>query len=170
MNRTCPGYKPVNSIHIKNLNDMFGLFNNRRPVKKLAEFVLLQNSILLKLVNILKEMNERRPDKEEAGTAPEALCGRWCARDLGICLDICQTGGGCYARLTDTGGLPGNPGASYPVREYKGICYFILDSYAVFIEYDSRKNEIRLCGKISLLRKAADASFYPDIPFEFNPN
>lgn len=149
---------------------MFGLFNNRRQVKKLAGFVLLQNSILLELVNILKEMNDKRRKEEDAGTGPEVLCGRWCARNLGICLDIRQSGDGCYARITDSGDLPEDQRASYPIRAYKGICYFILDSYAVFIEYGKQKNEIRLCGKVSLLQKAADAALYPGIPFGFNPN
>lgn len=127
----------------------------------------LQNGILLRLVNILKGMGESGGSTagQDTVTDPGDICGRWQARREGICLYIRKTTAGYCACLPDSQGT----GKSYPLREYRGMCYFTLGTYAVFIEYDKEENQVRLCGKLPL-SAGGDTTFYPGIPPEFNPN
>lgn len=150
---------------------MFGLFKKKTQQagqqRKLAGFILLQNSILLELVKLLKRINEKGDNSggQDTATGPEDICGRWQSRREGICLYIRKGAAGYCACLPDRQGT----GKAYPLRTYRGMCYFTLGSYAIFIEYDKAKHEIRLCGKLPL-PAAGGTTFYPGIPLEFNPN
>lgn len=129
--------------------------------------MLLQNGILLELVGVLKEIKGKKaesPGREDT-VCPQELCGWWESPREGICLYIRKASGGCYACLPDKKGT----GRSYPIRTYRGMCYFTLDSYAIFIERDRAGNGIRLCGKLPL-REGTQTGFYPGTPPVFNPN
>lgn len=148
---------------------MFGFFNKTKQIKKLTGLLLFQNDILKDLVDILRGMNSK-PELVDTPTIPEAICGEWSGKDLGICLSVRKVNNNYYASVRDLDGQPGDRGESYPVRQYKGTCYFILDSYAIFMEHDKEKNQLRLCGNLSLVRVAAEMASYPAIPLDFNPN
>ncbi|MBF0647423.1 hypothetical protein IR083_01150 [Dysgonomonas sp. GY75] len=146
---------------------MFGLFKKKNHIKPLLGILALQSGMIGELLSLLKEMNDKRR-RQEDGARPADICGLWHSKELGICLSVSKKGGGYYASLTDTGGLPGDRGIPYPVRTHNGICYFVLDSYAIFIEYDHRMNALRLCGNLLLVRMAIDMAMYPGTIF--NPN
>lgn len=148
---------------------MFGFFNKAKQIKMLTGLLLSQNDILKDLVNLLRSMNDK-PEPVEAETIPDAICGEWSGKSLGICLSIRKESSNYYASIRDLNGLPEDYRESYPVREYKGLYYFNIDSYAIFLEYHKDNNEINLCGNLILVRIMADIASYPAISLDFNPN
>ncbi|GEM_PF-2890251 len=146
---------------------MFGFFNKAKQIKMLTGLLLSQNNILQDLVNILRNMDKRQ---ETSGTIPETICGEWSSKDLGICLSIRKDKNNYYASIRDLDSLSGNFRESFPIRTDKGSCYFTLDSYAIFMEYDLDNNRIHLYGNLSLVGIAADMASYPVIPFDTNHN
>jgi hypothetical protein len=150
---------------------MFGFFNKAKQIKTLTGLLLSQNGILGDLVNLLKsEYSLRERTDTDTRAEPDAICGEWCGKDLGICLSVRKENNTYYASVRDMNGGPEDYRESYPVRQYKGTCYFILDSYAIFMEYDKDKKQLLLCGNLSLVRMAAETASYPAIPLDFNPN
>lgn len=148
---------------------MFGFFNKTKQIKTLIGLLLLQNDILKDIVNILKNMNKK--DKESTTEIlPNEACGEWSVKNLGICLLIIKEKDKFYASVRDMDSPASDYKKSHIIRTYNNICYFILDSYAIFVEYDKDKNRINLCGNLSLIRPAADIFPYPAIPLDFNPN
>jgi hypothetical protein len=125
--------------------------------------------MLQDLINLLRDMNNKQKPMDTE-TIPDTICGEWTGRNLGICLSIRKEYNNYYASVRDVNGLPEDYRESYPVRKYKNICYFILDTYAIFIEYDKDNNQLILCGNLSLVRLVADMASYPVVPLDFSPN
>lgn len=148
---------------------MFGFFNKTKQIKVLTGLLLFQNDILKDLVTLLGDMNGR-PKPVDTQTRPEQICGEWSGKDLGVCLSIRKENNCYYASIRDLNGQPEDYRESYPVRQYKDTCYFILGSYAIFMEYDKDKNQIHLCGNLCMVHIAADIASYPVIAFDFKPN
>ncbi|MBF0647231.1 hypothetical protein IR083_00145 [Dysgonomonas sp. GY75] len=148
---------------------MFGFFNKAKQIKTLTGLLLLQYEILKDLVNILKDMNKKN---EESNTEilPNEACGEWIVKSLGICLLVTKEKDKFYASVRDIDSPAGDYKESHIIRTYNNICYFILESYAIFVEYDKDKNQINLCGNLSLIRPEADLFPYPAIPLDFNLN
>jgi len=149
---------------------MFGFFNKTKQIRTLTGLLLLQNDILKGLVNILRDMNGKT--RPVAGkTTPDAICGEWTGKGLGICLWVRkEKDNEYYASLREINAPTEDHRESFPVREYNGMCYFVLGSYAIFMEHDRNKNRINLCGNLSLVHIAADTASCPAIPLDFNPN
>lgn len=148
---------------------MFGFFNKTIHIRTLTGLLLLQNDLLKDLVNIIKSRSCWQ-EHTDFKTVSDAICGEWGGKDLGICLSIRNENNNYFVSIRDLNGQPEDYRESYPIREYKDTCYFILDSYAIFIEHDQNNKQLRICGNLSMVRMAADRASYPAIPLDINPN
>lgn len=150
---------------------MFGLFKKKNYTEELLGLLVLQSDVMKEMASLLAllaDKAELKQEPEDSVSMFEKICGEWYNENLGLCVSIKKDQNDYYAGIRDIGGSSDDFGISYPIRIHKAMSYFVLDSYAIFIEYKAEIHEIRLCGKLTLLRKAADLSFYPDI--SFNPN
>ena len=153
---------------------MFGLFKKKNYTKELLALTILQNEVLREFKTLISHLaNKTAGDKKPQVTDPilimDKICGEWYNQKQGVCVVISKQKDSYYAGIGDIGSLPENYGIAYPIRIQKDLIYFTLEGYAIFIEYKENVNQIILCGKLSLLRKIADACFYPDIVFDFVP-
>lgn len=152
---------------------MFGIFKKKNYTKELLTLVFAQNNILEKLVAFLPLLAEDAFEKsrqKESEMFLEWICGLWICEKIGITVKIRKEKSGYFVSIADVGGLDHDFKVSFAIRTYKGMSYFIIDSYAVFIEYDKITNTLNLDGSLRLILKFADESIYPGKQFDFNPN
>lgn len=152
---------------------MFGLFKKKNHIKDLPALVIAQFDVIRKLaalMPLLADLVLEKAQLKESDNILEAICGQWICEDIGICVKIRKEKSGYYASLMDIAGQEHDFNVSYAIRTYKGMSYFVVDSYAIFIEYDKQNHEIIFGGNLSLVRKTADFSLSPDIPLDVHPN
>lgn len=159
----------INKLLTLKKKNMFGFFNKTKQIRTLTGLLLVQNNILKDLINFIKDMNKKN-EQPTTEILPNEVCGEWIVKTLGICLLIIKEKDKFYASVRNMDSPDSDYKESHIIRTYNNICYFILDSYAIFVEYDKDKNQINLCGNLSLIRPTADIFPYPAIPLDFNPN
>lgn len=155
---------------------MLGLFKKKIHTKDLLHILSLQNKVLEGLFALYSSLEKRMSENAGQDNAPgtpvllDKICGEWLSRKLGICVTIKKYGDGYFAEIGDIERLPEDFVENYPIRLHKDMPYFVLDGHVISLEYDANSHEVVLCGQLSLLRKAADVSLYPGVPFDFNHN
>lgn len=131
---------------------MFGLFKKKNYTKELLGLLILQNDIMKDLVSLFRSrLQEDRQIKDREWTL-DKICGDWSSSDLGISVNICKVDNNYYISFDD----PASPrlnAQSYPIKVYRQGFYFVLDEYAIFIDYNEEKNMVYLEGNVALMNK-----------------
>lgn len=154
---------------------MFGLFKKKNYTKELFSLFRSQTDLIEKLVTLVTLLADRSFDKqqqEETESHLDCMCGNWLRNDLGISTRIRKEKGDYYISIGDLEDPDHDFKELYAIRMYKGLSYFVVDSFAIFIEYNKEQNKIFLCGNMAFARQATTAYNYPypEFPGEFNPN
>ncbi len=152
---------------------MFGLLKKKVKTEDLLDIMDRQADALKGLLSLYISLEERIAEKNareipDLTTVMDKICGEWYSRKLDISVTIKKYGDGYFAEIGDAGNLPGYFAENYPVRLHNNMAYFVLEGYAIFMEYNAEIHELCLCGKLSLLRKEAGSSLFQSL--DINPN
>lgn len=149
---------------------MFGLFKKKDYTKELLSLVISQNNVIEKLAVLMPLLADKTFEsiqQQKSNLILDKICGEWFSKDLSISVKIRKEKSGYYACIDDLGIQSKDFKISHAIRTYKGMSYFVLSGYAIFLEYNEGDKMIYLEGSLTLTQKNAVSD---DLTNRYNPN